>query len=70
MPPASDSGSPSSGLKDLVKMKMAEIERSEIIKALDATGGNVSRAAEVLQISRKTLQTKMKEFGLRDATAD
>jgi two-component system response regulator AtoC len=58
------------GLKDRVKQKMAEMERDEIIKALDETGGNVSQAAKLLQISRKTLQTKMKEFGLRDADRD
>jgi DNA-binding NtrC family response regulator len=58
------------GLKDRVKQKMAEMERDEIIKALEETGGNVSQAAKRLQISRKTLQTKMKEFGLRDADKD
>jgi len=56
------------GLKDRVRQKMAELERDEIIKALDETSGNVSQAAKRLQISRKTLQTKMKDFGLRDAT--
>jgi transcriptional regulator of acetoin/glycerol metabolism len=49
---------------------MAVMERDEIVKALDETGGNVSQAAKLLKISRKTLQTKMKEFGLRDTDAD
>jgi len=54
------------GLKDIVRMKSAALEKDLIAKALDETGGNVTRAARLLQISRKSLQTKMKEFGLRD----
>jgi two-component system response regulator AtoC len=53
-------------LKDIVRMKAAELEKDLIVKALDETGGNVTRAAKLLQISRKSLQTKMKEFALRD----
>ena len=58
------------GLKDLVRMKIAEVERDRITLALEETGGNVTRAAKLLQISRKSLQTKMKEFGLRDEAAE
>ncbi|MBU8897085.1 sigma-54-dependent Fis family transcriptional regulator [Corallococcus sp. H22C18031201] len=58
------------GLKDIVRMKAAELERDLIVKKLDETGGNVTRAARLLQISRKSLQTKMKEFGLRDPSPD
>jgi len=54
------------GLKDIVRMKAAALEKDLIAKALEETGGNVTRAARLLQISRKSLQTKMKEFGLRD----
>jgi len=53
-------------LKDFLKEKQAEIEKSFIVQALQKTDGNVTRAAKLLQISRKSLQTKMKEFGLRD----
>ncbi|MDP2269649.1 MAG: sigma-54 dependent transcriptional regulator [Archangium sp.] len=53
-------------LKDFLKQKQAEIEKSFIVQALAKTEGNVTRAAKLLQISRKSLQTKMKEFGLRD----
>jgi two-component system response regulator AtoC len=64
----SDAGPPpgEGGLKDLVRAKAAELERDLIVRALEETGGNVTRAAKLLQISRKSLQTKMKEFGLRD----
>ena len=37
-----------------------------IVRALDQTEGNVTHAARRLKISRKSLQTKMKELGLRD----
>jgi DNA-binding NtrC family response regulator len=51
-------------------MKAAELEKDLITKALEETGGNVTRAAKLLQISRKSLQTKMKEFGLRDTAPE
>jgi len=58
------------GLKDIIRQKAAELEKGLITKALEETGGNVTRAAKLLQISRKSLQTKMKEFGLRDSVPD
>jgi len=69
--PSSVDGSPTeTGLKDIVRMKAAELEKDLIAKALEETGGNVTRAARLLQISRKSLQTKMKEFGLRDENGE
>ncbi|HWV37842.1 MAG TPA: sigma-54 dependent transcriptional regulator [Vulgatibacter sp.] len=53
-------------LKDIVKGSVAVLERDLITRALDETGGNVTQAAKKLKISRKSLQNKMKEFGLRD----
>ena len=53
-------------MKDIVRQATVEIERELIIKALHETRGNVTRAAHLLQISRKGLQNKMKEFGLRE----
>jgi DNA-binding NtrC family response regulator len=44
----------------------ARIEKELIVRALDQTGGNVTRTARLLKISRKSLQTKMKELGLRE----
>ncbi len=41
-----------------------EAQKRGIIEALDACGGNQSRAAEKLGISRRTLITRMIEFGL------
>ncbi|MDD5309502.1 MAG: sigma-54 dependent transcriptional regulator [Deltaproteobacteria bacterium] len=57
------------GLKDQVKAAAASLERQIILRALVQTGRNVTRAAQMLKISRKSLQTKMKEFGLREETS-
>jgi len=43
-------------------LKIAETKR--IQKALEETHGNKSRAAEVLQVSYKTLLTKIKDYGI------
>ena len=53
-------------LKEAVRAETERVERELIQRALDETAGNVTQAARKLQISRKSLQTKMKEFGLRD----
>ncbi|HMJ10119.1 MAG TPA: sigma-54 dependent transcriptional regulator [Polyangiaceae bacterium] len=56
----------SDGLKEQVKAAMSRLERELIIKALDQTHANVTHAARLLKISRKGLQLKMKELGLRE----
>ena len=53
-------------MKEIVKKATEELERDLIVKALDETGSNVTRAAQLLGISRKGLQNKMKEYGLRE----
>jgi two-component system, NtrC family, response regulator AtoC len=53
-------------LKEYVRIHTARLERSRIQRALGHAGGNVTRAARALGISRKSLQTKMKAYGLRD----
>ena len=55
-----------SSLKELVRQETERVERELIVRALEETGGNVTQAARMLKISRKSLQNKMKEFGLRD----
>ena len=64
VPEGDDEGSGS--LKDAVRAETARVERELIVKALDETGGNVTQAARLLKISRKSLQMKMNELGLRD----
>jgi two-component system response regulator AtoC len=48
-----------------VKRATRQIEEALIRKALDATGGNRTRAAELLELSPRALLYKIKEFGLR-----
>jgi DNA-binding NtrC family response regulator len=48
------------------KDKLKEVERDMIVKALERHRGNRRLAAEQLQMSRRTLQYKLKEFGLLD----
>jgi two-component system, NtrC family, response regulator AtoC len=55
-----------SSLKEIVRQETERVERELIIRALEETGGNVTQAARKLKISRKSLQNKMKDFGLRD----
>jgi two-component system response regulator AtoC len=69
-PSAVEAPTGEAGLKDIIRMKSAELEKDLITKALEETNGNVTRAAKLLQISRKSLQTKMKEFGLRDTAPE
>ena len=55
------------GLKEYVRVHTVRLERDRIQRVLEAEEGNVTRAARRLSISRKSLQTKMKEYGLREA---
>ena len=54
------------GLKEYVRVHTAKLERTLILRSLEQEGGNVTRAARRLDISRKSLQLKMKEYGLRE----
>lgn len=53
------------GLKEKVKDATRKIERKAIEEALIETQQNVTQAARLLNLSRKGLQLKMKELGLR-----
>jgi DNA-binding NtrC family response regulator len=59
-----DTGPPTD-LKSASRAAAAETERRMIRAALELTGGNVTRAAERLGLSRRGLQLKMKELHLR-----
>jgi DNA-binding NtrC family response regulator len=49
-----------------VGVTMDEIERRAILQALEATGGNRTKAAEMLGIGLRTLQRKLKEYRAGD----
>jgi DNA-binding NtrC family response regulator len=54
------------GLKEYVRVHTVRLERDLILRSLGHESGNVTRTARRLDISRKALQLKMKEYGLRD----
>ncbi len=43
---------------------LKEMEKEVILKTLEQTGGNRTRAALILGVTRKTLQNKIKEYGI------
>jgi two-component system response regulator HydG len=46
---------------------MAELEKYAILATLDAVGGSTSRAAEMLDISARTIQYRLHEYGVSAA---
>jgi DNA-binding NtrC family response regulator len=48
------------------QLPLRELERAYILEVLRQTGGNKSRAAELLGLDRKTLYRKLAEFGAAD----
>jgi len=63
---ASPSASGEGGLKAKVRTVTRQIEKRAIEEALVVTQNNVTRAAQLLDVSRKGLQLKMKELGIRE----
>jgi two-component system response regulator AtoC len=53
-------------LKSRVRAAAERVERDLIDKALKLCDHNVTRAAKLLRISRKSLQVKMRDLGLRE----
>jgi DNA-binding NtrC family response regulator len=52
------------GLRERIREATRLLERKAIEQALQATHGNVTRAARALGLSRRGLQLKMKELGI------
>ncbi len=61
-------GAPQSPSVGLSPMSLAEMERRLILSVLQHTGGNRTRAAEILGISREGLRTKMQRLGISEGT--
>lgn len=53
-------------LDDVAKAALRIVESRRIKKALEDTHGNKSRAAEILEVSYKTLLTKIKGYGIKN----
>jgi two-component system, NtrC family, response regulator AtoC len=51
-------------LSNATARTLPELEREALVQALERTGGNVSRAARVLGISRDTLRYRIEKYGL------
>jgi DNA-binding NtrC family response regulator len=52
-------------LPDLLKEMVAEVERRYLRKALRKTRGNVARCAEICGLSRRSVTTKISEYGIK-----
>jgi len=51
-------------LADATRRALAEVERRKIEQALQESGGDRGRAAEILQVNYKMLMGKLKDYGL------
>ncbi|HEX8948047.1 MAG TPA: sigma-54 dependent transcriptional regulator [Dissulfurispiraceae bacterium] len=59
-----EQGRPDAPLHEVAQSAARSAEKERIESALKQTGGNKSRAAELLQVSYKTLLNKIKEYGI------
>jgi DNA-binding NtrC family response regulator len=55
---------PDAPLHEVAESAVRRAEKVRIERVLRQTGGNKSRAAEILQVSYKTLLTKIKDYGI------
>jgi two-component system response regulator HydG len=63
LPPAL-AGQQQEGKSTPLPTSLKDIERDSIVKTLEQTGGNRTKTAAILGITRKTLQNKIKEYGI------
>ncbi len=61
--PAAPPAESSLGLQEAARRAAKAIERRRIAEAMERCGGNQTRAARMLQISRRTLVTRLTEYG-------
>ena len=52
------------------RLTLSQLEREYIIDTLRSTGGNKSRAAELLGIDRRTLHRKLDEYRTEDPSCE
>jgi DNA-binding NtrC family response regulator len=61
------SGETAGSFREIVRRQTQSLEKDLIEKALEEMDGNITRTAEHLGISRKGLQLKMKELGIKSS---
>ena len=57
-------------LREVVRRATETVERAALAEALQRSGGNKAKAARLLQIDYKTIQTKLKEYGIASRGGD
>jgi DNA-binding NtrC family response regulator len=62
-PTLPDLSSPDLGLHEDARRATRELERRRIAEAMERCGGNQTRAAQLLRISRRTLVARLTEYG-------
>ena len=63
-PPTVNSAQPSVKNTKKPLLNRADMKKKQLIEALESAGGNQSRAADILGISRVTVWNRMKKFGI------
>ncbi len=66
--PADTPAAPSDAVQFSIGTTVEEAEKGLILRTLEHTKNNKTRAAEILGISLKTLHNKLKEYGSKEAT--
>ena len=64
LPPQLQDAAPAGTSGTVLVGDMREIQRRAILEAIEKTGGNKTRAADLLGISRRNLTYKLREYGL------
>jgi len=64
LPPQLQDAAPAGTSGTVLVGDMREIQRRAILEAIEKTGGNKTRAADLLGISRRNLIYKLREYGL------
>ncbi|HOF40721.1 MAG TPA: sigma-54 dependent transcriptional regulator [Candidatus Hydrogenedentes bacterium] len=64
LPPQLQDAAPAAKSGSVLVGDMREIQRRAILEAIEKTGGNKTRAADLLGISRRNLIYKLREYGL------
>ena len=68
VPPVPVNGAPGPELESGERTSLADVERAHIERVLRQMDGNVTRTATALGIDRRTLQRKLKAYGLSAET--